>query len=75
MNTPTLAEIAVRLAAAGPAWRPTADCIAAELVAELKALYPKMPEGAAENSAAVTISRALDMVTKARASGSDRVIN
>lgn len=70
MTTPTLAEIAQRLAAAEP-WRPVADAIAAELVAELKALYPKMPEGAAERSAAVTISRALAMATAARAGGSD----
>jgi hypothetical protein len=74
VTAPTLAEIAQRLAAAEP-WRPVADAIAAELAAELKALYPKMPEGAAENPAAVTITRALAMVTAARASGSDHVVN
>ena len=72
MTGPTLVEIAERLAAAGPQWRPMADAVSAELVARLKALYPKMPEGAAERSAAVTIAQALRMATEARAASGGR---
>ena len=43
MTTPTLVELAVRLAAAGPQWRPEADLVAAELTAYMRQLYPKCP--------------------------------
>ena len=45
MTTPTLAELALHLANAGPQWRPEADRIAAELVTAMRQLYPKAPEG------------------------------
>ena len=72
VSTPTLAEIALRLANAGPQWRPTADAIAAELTADMRKLYPKAPEGVPENYARGMIAQALRMAARARAaSGRD----
>ena len=67
MTTPTLAEIALRLANAGPQWRPLADQISGELADAMRQLYPKAPEGVPENYAAAMITQALRMASAARA--------
>ena len=67
MTEHTLAAVALRLANAGPQWRPTADAIVAELAADMRQLYPKAPEGVPENYAAAMVAQALSMASAARA--------
>jgi hypothetical protein len=64
---PTLVELAVRLGNAGPQWRPEADLAVAELTAYMRQLYPKAPEGVAENYAHGLVRQALRMAAQARA--------
>ena len=67
MTLPTLAEVVARLSGAGPQWRPTADLIAAELIAEMRKRYPAAPEDAMVNYGRMFVGKALQLAAQARA--------